>query len=237
MEHIKKALEQVDWHSMAATLTAKGYALLPRLLNEEDCRELIAAYDRPEYYRKTIAMARYRFGEGTYKYFRYPLPDRIQYIRQAVYSGLAPVANAWMEALQTNIRYPGRLEPFLEHCREQGQDQPTVLILKYGTGGHNTLHQDIYGNIYFPLQAVLFLNAAGSDYRGGEFVLTEQVPRAQSRATVLQPGRGDMLLFTTNFRPVKGSRGYYRAHIRHGVSELHHGTRHTIGIIFHDAAG
>jgi len=180
-------------------------------------------------------MERYRFGLGEYKYFQYPLTDLITEIRERIYKYLAPVANKWMEFLKIDTRYPDNHEALQKLCAAGGQELPTALILKYGKGGFNTLHQDLYGDIYFPMQAVLFLNQPEEDYTGGEFVLTEQIPRAQSKANVLKPERGDMLIFTTNFRPVKGSKGYYRVNMKHGVSPLHSGERHTLGIIFHDA--
>jgi len=233
---IESQIEAIDWNSVSQGLHEKGYAIIKRLLTSEQCDALIQQYDQPELYRKTITMERYRFGVGEYKYFCYPLPSILQAIRVHIYSGLVPVANAWMKALQIDQQYPTTHEELLAICRTCGQHQPTVLILKYGAGGHNTLHQDLYGDVYFPLQAVLFLNEPGEDYDGGEFVMTQQTPRAQSKAIVLQPKRGDVLVFTTNFRPVKGSIGYYRANMKHGVSNVHTGERHTLGIIFHDAA-
>jgi len=214
---------------------AKGYAQVPGLLSANECDSLIANYDEPKFYRKTITMERFRFGLGEYKYFNYPLPEILQTIRETVFPRLAPVANQWMEWLGMSQRFPNSSAELQALCHKNGQTKPTVLILKYGEGGHNTLHQDLYGEIFFPMQLVLFLNEPERDYTGGEFVLTLQIPRAQSKAIVLKPRRGDMLLFTTNFRPVKGARGFYRARMRHGVSEVHTGNRHTIGIIFHDA--
>jgi len=232
---IEWQLKAVDWSNVSLGLHEKGYGMITRLLSRDQCDALIQQYDQPELYRKTITMERYRFGAGEYKYFSYPLPPILETIRVYIYSRLVPVANAWMEALQIDQQYPATHEELLALCRERGQHQPTVLILKYGTGGHNTLHQDLYGDVYFPLQAVLFLNEPGEDYDGGEFVMTQQTPRAQSKAIVLQPKRGDVLVFTTNFRPVKGSKGYYRANMKHGVSDVHSGKRHTLGVIFHDA--
>lgn len=229
------ALQQRDWPAIARQLQENGYVIIPKILTDNDCHEISGAYDTPDRYRKTITMARYRFGLGEYKYFRYPLPPLLQNLRETLYAHIAPVANRWMEQLETDIRYPPDHAGFLQRCQANGQTLPAVLILQYGAGGFNTLHQDLYGDVYFPIQAVFFLDEAGKDYTGGEFVLTEQVPRAQSRAIVLQPGKGDVLLFTTQFRPVKGSRGFYRAHMKHGVSTLHTGQRHTLGIIFHDA--
>jgi len=235
MKNIKQRLADVDWESVAESMHAKGYAHVPGPLAAVDCDELIAHYDEPKFYRKTITMERYRFGLGEYKYFNYPLPAILQTIRETVFPELAPVANQWMEWLGMNQRFPDSLAELHALCHKNGQTKPTVLILKYGEGGHNTLHQDLYGEIFFPMQLVLFLNEPEKDYTGGEFVLTQQTPRAQSKAIVLKPRRGDMLLFTTNFRPVKGTRGFYRAGMRHGVSEVHTGSRHTLGIIFHDA--
>jgi len=214
---------------------AKGYAHVPGLLSAVDCDRIIANYDESKLYRKTITMERYRFGLGEYKYFNYPLPEILQTIRETVFPKLAPVANQWMEWLGMKQRFPDSWAELQALCHKNGQTKPTVLILKYGKGGHNTLHQDLYGEIFFPMQLVLFLNEPEKDYTGGEFVLTQQIPRAQSKAIVLRPRRGDMLLFTTNFRPVKGTRGFYRVGMRHGVSEVHTGNRHTLGIIFHDA--
>jgi len=228
-------LAAADWDSIAESLHQNGYATLPDLLAYDDCQNLIRGYDAPELYRKTVNMERYRFGSGEYKYFRYPLPDVIQLIRETVYPKLAPVANTWMQALGMDQHFPERLHELLALCNAHEQTHPTPLLLKYNKGGYNTLHQDLYGEVFFPIQLVLFLNEPGQDYTGGEFVLTQQNPRAQSKATVLKPKRGDMLMFTTRFRPVKGSKGYYRVNVKHGVSEIQHGKRHTLGVIFHDA--
>ncbi|WP_110055798.1 2OG-Fe(II) oxygenase [Chitinophaga sp. S165] len=235
MKTITERLQGKDWQQVTDHMHEQGYAIVREVLTHKECNELIASYDADSTYRKTISMERYRFGAGEYKYFQYPLPDLITQIRETVYSHLAPIANKWMEVLQIEQKFPATHEALKLHCRERGQDKPTILILKYGRGGFNTLHQDLYGDVWFPMQAVLFLNEPGEDYTGGEFVLTEQIPRAQSKANVLQPRRGDMLLFTTNFRPAKGGRGYYRVNMKHGVSPLHSGQRHTLGIIFHDA--
>jgi hypothetical protein len=228
-------LENIDWQTVSENLNNSGYALIPHILDAADCSQLIENYSQPAFYRKAIVMERYRFGLGEYKYFGYPLPGLIQSIREKVYPKLAPVANKWMEVLHINTRFPDSLQELHKLCHEHQQTRSTVLILKYGRGGYNTLHQDLYGEIFFPMQAVLFLNEPEEDYTGGEFVLIEQVPRAQSRAIVLKPKRGDMLVFTTRFRPVKGTKGYYRANMKHGVSEVREGSRYTLGIIFHDA--
>lgn len=232
---IKETVSRIDWDKVIIEMHEKGYALVPELLSPEDCKKLIDNYDNPGFYRKTITMERYRFGSGEYKYFNYPLPGLIQTIREEVYSKLAPLANTWMDVLHIEKQFPGKFEELQKLCHDNNQTKPTVLILKYGKGGHNTLHQDLYGELFFPVQLVLFLDEPGKDYIGGEFVLTQQTPRAQSKAIVLQPRKGDMLIFTTNFRPVKGTKGYYRVNMKHGVSEVHEGERHTLGIIFHDA--
>jgi hypothetical protein len=233
MENIKDRLAATDWQVVAEQMHAKGYAIVRGLLAKSECNELIADYDEPRSYRKTITMERYRFGLGEYKYFEYPLPNILQTIRETVYPKLAPIANQWMSWLGMAERFPESFAELQKNCQDNGQTKLTALILKYGEGGHNTLH--LYGDIYFPMQLVLMLNEPEEDYKGGEFVLTQQIPRAQSKAIVLRPRRGDMILFTTNFRPVKGTRGFYRAGMRHGVSEVHTGNRHTLGIIFHDA--
>ncbi len=180
-------------------------------------------------------MERHRFGLGEYKYFDHPLPPIVQVVREEVYPYLAPIANDWMRSLRIDQRFPATFIEFRELCHANGQQKPTPLILKYGIGGFNTLHQDLYGDVYFPMQLAFFLNEPDEDYTGGEFVLTQQMPRAQSKAVVLKPSKGDMIIFTTNFRPVRGSQGFYRANMRHGVSEVLSGERHTLGVIFHDA--
>jgi len=235
MKNIIQRLREQDWDRAASDLHLQGYALLDKVLTHTECDALIRSYDDRDTYRKTITMERYRFGLGEYKYFRYPLPDLVRDIRETVYPYIAPVANKWMEVLNIDTRFPGTHQALLDLCHANGQTQSTVLILKYGKGGFNTLHQDLYGDIYFPMQLVLFLNEPEEDYTGGEFVLTEQIPRAQSKANVLRPRRGDLLLFTTRFRPAKGTKGYYQVNMKHGVSPLHSGNRHTLGIIFHDA--
>ena len=235
MAEIQRSLAKIDWPRVTEDMHARGYAHVPGLLNAAQCQQLIAAYDQPGLYRKTVTMERYRFGLGEYKYFTYPLPGILQTIRETVYPHLVPIANQWMEWLTLDSRFPATFTELQLQCHRAGQDKPTVLILRYGEGGHNTLHQDLYGDIFFPIQLVLFLNEPDVDYTGGEFVLLQQNPRAQSKAIVLRPRRGDMLLFTTNFRPANGTRGFYRVNMRHGVSEVHTGQRHTLGIIFHDA--
>ncbi len=232
---LTERLQTLDHEMLSNQMNQNGYALLPGLLRPETCDELRALYDQPDGYRKTVNMERYRFGKGEYKYFSYPLPGLIAELREQLYPLLAPVANNWMQALQIPKQFPAQLATLREQCIAAGQDKPTVLILKYGPGGFNTLHQDLYGDIYFPMQLVLCLSEPGEEYEGGEFVLTQQVPRAQSKATVLRPRKGDALVFTTSFRPGQGSRGYYRVHMKHGISAVTSGTRYALGIIFHDA--
>jgi hypothetical protein len=235
MKNIVERLEALNWEQVADDMHSRGYAQIKNMLGKKECEALIRSYDDVDGYRKTISMERYRFGLGEYKYFRYPLPGLITEIRETMYRHIAPIANRWMQVLKTGDAFPATHRGLRELCTEHGQTRPTVLILKYGPGGFNTLHQDLYGEIYFPMQLVLFLNEPEEDYTGGEFVLTEQIPRAQSKANVIRPHRGDMLLFTTSFRPAKGKKGYYRVNMKHGVSPLHSGHRHTLGIIFHDA--
>jgi len=224
-----------NWQKVTGEINGKGYDIVPQFLTAQFCDELIEKYDDPNLYRKTIIMERYHFGLGEYKYFKYPLPDLIQAIRREVYPKLAPIANTWMKMLNMERQFPDTFDELHKICHDNNQTKPTVLILKYGKGGHNTLHQDLFGDIFFPFQLVFFLNEPDDDYIGGEFVLTQQIPRAQSKAIVLRPNKGDMLIITTNYRPIKGRKGYYRAQMRHGVSEVHDGKRHTLGIIFHDA--
>lgn len=228
-------LAKLNWVGVTQELDTKGYSHLSGVLPNEYCEDFIGMYDKTHIYRKTVTMARHRFGLGEYKYFSYPLPDIVRTIREVAYPMLAPVANVWAERLKMGVQYPSTLDGLQKLCRDAGQTKPTPLILKYGEGGFNTLHQDLYGEVCFPMQLAFFLNEPGKDFTGGEFVMTQQVPRAQSKAIVLTPRKGDMIVFTTNFRPVKGTRGYYRAAMRHGVSEVSSGVRHTLGVIFHDA--
>jgi len=234
MENIEMRLAARDWQAITAELHDKGFVIVRDVLHREECDALIAVYGADGIYRKTISMQRYRFGRGEYKYFRYPLPGLITALREKVYAEIAPVANQWMQELHIDNMFPATHLEMKKRCEEYGQREPTVLILKYGEGDFNTLHRDLYGEVYFPLQAVFMLNQVGKDYTGGEFVITEQIPRAQSKANVLTPDRGDMVIFTTNFRPENGSRGHYRVQMKHGVSPLHSGNRHSLGILFHD---
>ncbi|MBO0322304.1 2OG-Fe(II) oxygenase [Muricauda sp. CAU 1633] len=235
MEKTEQAMPQIDWTLVHENLHQNGYAIVPSFLSSSECEDLVQLYQKPNGYRKTVVMERYRFGLGEYKYFDYPLPEKIQTLRTAFYPHLAPVANLWMKALKIDKVFPETHQQLLEQCKEKGQLKPTPLILKYGKGGFNTLHQDLYGDVYFPIQALLVLSEPDVDFLGGEFVMTQQTPRAQSKAIVLKPKKGDLLFFTTNFRPVKGQKGYYRVNMKHGVSEVHQGNRYALGIIFHDA--
>ena len=236
MQDITDSIQQVNWNQIANDLHNKGYVQIPDFLSFSHCQQLIDSYNIPNGYRKTVVMERYRFGLGEYKYYNYPLPDLIQTLREHIYPHLAPVANHWMNLLNIEKRFPSNLQGLQAECYVNDQLKPTPLILKYGYGGFNTLHQDLYGEVYFPLQAAIFLNKLDIDYSGGgEFVLTQQIPRAQSKVIVLKPEQGSMVIFTTNFRPMKGTKGFYRATMRHGVSEVTSGNRYTLGIIFHDA--
>jgi hypothetical protein len=232
---IQQRVNLLNWYAITENINGNGYACAPKVLTDKECDELILQYNNEALYRKTINMERYRFGLGEYKYFQYPLPVIVQQLRESVYPKLAPIANEWMRVLNIDRHFPESLEQLQEHWQTHNQNRPTPLILRYEKGGYNALHQDLYGDVYFPMQLVLFLNEPEEDYEGGEFVLIEQRPRAQSKVIVLRPRKGYMLLFTTNFRPVKGSKGYYRVNMKHGVSELTAGKRHTLGIIFHDA--
>jgi len=232
---MKKASD-LDWSKIYDSLNNKGYAHLPAILSPEECIDLQKKYSDVALYRNVINMQRYRFGKGEYKYFNYPLPGLVQTLRESFYPPLAVIANAWMKQLDISISYPEKHNELIQYCHQQNQVRPTPLILRYEPGGHNTLHQDLYGEVYFPFQIVFVLTQKGRDHEGGELVLTEQVPRAQSKAEVIQPDQGDAVIFTTNFRPVKGTRGYYRATFKHGVSEVKSGIRFALGIIFHDAA-
>ena len=222
--------------SALSGLQEKGHALITGLLDKKTCLQIVDCYNYAAYFRTVINMQRYRFGRGEDKYFAYPLPDVIASLRETLYAQLAPLANAWMVQLKLPAMYPAHHQAFIEMCHAQGQTRPTPLILKYETGGSNTLHQDIYGVLHFPFQVVIALSQQQIDYTGGELVLTEQIPRAQSKVEVITPNQGDAIILTTNFRPVKGVRGYYRATVKHGVSEVISGLRYTLGIIFHDAA-
>ena len=225
----------IDWSRAGAELDAAGCAVLPGLLSAVECHSLAALYREDPRFRSRVVMARHGFGRGEYKYFAYPLPEPVAALRTALYPPLAGIANRWNEALGVPLRYPPRHAEYLERCHQAGQTKPTALLLAYGEGDYNCLHQDLYGELVFPLQLTVLLSAPGRDFSGGEFVLTEQRPRMQSRAEVVSLGQGDGVVFAVNQRPVEGSRGIYRVSMRHGVSRLRSGRRHTLGIIFHDA--
>ena len=218
---------------MEDALDREGWAVLGGLLEPAQCRALIALYDDAARFRSKVAMARHGFGRGEYKYFAYPLPPLVAELRETLYPRLAPIANRWNERLKSEMRFPATHSAFLKRCHEAGQTRPTQLLLKYGPGDYNCLHQDLYGEHVFPLQVAILLS---KDFTGGEFVLAEQRPRMQSRACVVPLSQGDAVVLAVNHRPVAGSRGDYRVAMRHGVSALRSGTRHTLGIIFHDAA-
>lgn len=217
------------------SLNEKGYAIVRNVLTRTQCHELCNLYKNDSLFRNTVNMQQYRFGIGEYKYFNYPLPPAIQSLREMYYALLAVVANEWMMKLELPLKFSLLHADFLKTCLGRGQSRPSPLMLRYKQGGFNTLHQDIYGEVFFPFQVVVPLTQPGVDHEGGEFVLTEQIPRSQSRVHVLKPDQGDAVIFTTNFRPVKGSKGYYRANVKHGISEIKSGVRYALGIIFHDA--
>ncbi len=225
----------LDWEGLTAQLDEQGFVQTPAIYTPAECETLAATFDG-DGFRSTIDMARYRFGEGMYRYFDAPLPALVDDARRAFYPPLATVANRWADRLAEQAAYPDRLDAFLARCHRAGQRRPTPLLLRYVEGGHNTLHQDIYGDVAFPLQAVTILSRPGLDFEGGQFVLLEQRPRAQSRAHVIELRQGAFLIFPTRHRPVRGTRGFYRTAMRHGVATVASGERVTLGIIFHDAA-
>jgi hypothetical protein len=231
-----KDIQTMDWQTITDNLNQKGYTVIENVLSTPECNHLAGLYTDEYLYRSIINMERYRFGLGQYKYFNYPLPPTIQVLRELLYAPLATIANEWMKKLETTIQFPENHGDFVKECQAKSQSRPTPLILRYERGGFNTLHQDMYGEVYFPFQVVFVLTQPGTDHEGGEFVLTEQVPRAQSKVEVLQPNQGDAIIFTTNYRPIKGIKGYYKAKMKHGVSEIRKGIRYSLGIIFHDAA-
>jgi hypothetical protein len=228
-------LDGYDWLAIEADLDAHGWAVCPGLLGESECRSVAALYDQPQIFRSHVVMARHGFGRGEYKYFDYPLPSPIAALRPAAYARLAPIANRWSAALRSDVTFPVAHDAFLTRCHDAGQRRPTPLLLQYGAGDFNALHQDLYGDHVFPLQLAVLLSRPGHDFTGGEFVLTEQRPRMQSRVHVVPLGQGDGVIFAVHHRPAQGTRGAFRVSMRHGVSRLHSGHRHTLGVIFHDA--
>jgi hypothetical protein len=232
---IAKRVDAIDWTHISTELDAQGCAVLEQLLTAQQCAAITALYPDDKNFRSRIVMGRHGFGRGEYKYFAYPLPDLIAELRPALYARLCGVANRWNEAMGIEIRYPDRHEAFLKRCHAAGQTRPTPLLLQYGEGDYNCLHQDLYGEHVFPLQVAILLSEPGRDFTGGEFVLTEQRPRMQSRPEVAPLRQGDAVVFAVHHRPVRGSRGFYRVNLRHGVSRIRSGKRHTLGVIFHDA--
>ncbi len=234
-ESVTAPLASAPEAEFAAELDARGAAVIPALLNDEQCAQLIDGYASAEAFRSRVIMQRHGFGRGEYQYFRYPLPAPVQALRTRLYESLAPIANRWSGLLKSTARYPATLAEYLDECHAAGQSKPTPLLLRYAAGDYNCLHQDLYGEHVFPLQATVLLSDPGKDFEGGEFVLTEQRPRAQSRAEVVPLRRGDAVIFAVNHRPMQGTRGIYRVAMRHGVSRLRLGMRYTLGVIFHDA--
>jgi len=228
-------MKNFDWESIETDLASYGCALLPAALLPDECRGLKASYSDQRLFRSRVIMARHGFGRGEYGYFAYPLPELVAELRRGLYPPLAEIANRWNDALGLAARFPPEHEAFLERCHAAGQQRPTPLLLQYGEGDYNCLHQDLYGEHVFPLQVAILLSAPVDDFTGGEFVLTEQRPRMQSRVEVVPLGLGDGVIFPVHHRPVEGGRGVYRMNMRHGVSRIRTGHRHTLGIIFHDA--
>jgi hypothetical protein len=228
-------VDGLDWAGASTHLDAHGWAMLDRIITAEECAEIAGLYDDDRRFRSHVIMARHGFGQGEYKYFAHPLPDVVADLRATLYPRLAPIANRWNEAMGIAVRFPAAHAEFLRRCHRAGQTRPTPLLLRYEAGDYNCLHQDLYGEHVFPLQVTILLADPDKDFTGGEFVLTEQRPRMQSRAAVVPLRRGDAVVFAVNQRPVPGTRGAYRVKMRHGVSRLRSGHRHTLGVIFHDA--
>jgi uncharacterized protein len=224
-----------DWTTIAEHLDGHGWGIFPNLLTAPETDAIARLYENDGMFRSRVVMARHGFGRGEYKYFKYPLPAKVAELRAALYPRLVPIANRWNEAMGIDVRYPDTHADFIERCHRAGQSRPTPLLLKYGEGDFNALHQDVYGEHVFPLQVMLLLSEPGKDFAGGEFVLTEQRPRMQSRAEVVPLGRGDGVVWAVRNRPVQGTRGSYRVNMRHGVSRIRSGHRQTLGVIFHDA--
>jgi hypothetical protein len=232
---INTRVEAVDWASVSTHLDGCGWAMLKTLLTADECESIAGLYEDDHRFRSRVVMASHGFGRGEYKYFAYPLPDTVAALRVALYPRLAPIANRWNESMSIDVRFPDGLAEFIRRCHKAGQTRPTPLLLQYAAGDFNALHQDVYGEHVFPLQTTILLSEPEKDFTGGEFVLTEQRPRMQSRADVVPLRRGDAVVFAVRDRPVRGTRGTYRVRMRHGVSRLRSGHRHTVGVIFHDA--
>jgi len=229
-------IENIDWARVSSELDAQGHAVVEGLISRAECTALTSLYPQDDLFRSRVVMGRHGFGRGEYKYFRYPLPDLIAGLRTSLYPRLAPIANRWADSMGLDVRYPDRHAQFIRRCHAAGQRRPTPLLLRYGVDDYNCLHQDLYGEHVFPLQLTILLSEPGRDFTGGEFVMTEQRPRMQSRPAVARLGQGDAAVFAVHQRPVRGTRGVYRVNLRHGVSRVMSGRRHTAGIIFHDAA-
>ena len=234
-QNVAERVKALDWQRVSQDLDTEGSAVIEELLSPDECRALAALYLRDDIFRSRIVMARHGFGRGEYKYFGYPLPALIADLRTAIYLHLVPIANRWNNAMNIDVRYPEQHADFIARCHQAGQVRPTPLLLQYGVGDYNCLHQDLYGEHVFPLQLTILLSAPGKDFTGGEFVMTEQRPRMQSRPIVVPLRQGDAVVLTVHHRPAQGARGPYRVNLRHGVSRVRSGHRHTAGIIFHDA--
>jgi hypothetical protein len=235
-ESVEARVAAVDWTRVGAHLDAHGWAPLERILLHAECEAIAALYDGGGRFRSHVVMARHGFGRGEYKYFAYPLPGTIAELRTTIYPRLRPIADRWNDAMGIEVRYPAEHRDFLARCHRAGQSRPTPLLLRYGADDYNALHQDLYGEHVFPFQVAFLLSEPGRDFTGGEFVLTEQRPRMQSRVEVVPLRQGDGVIFAVSHRPVRGARGVYRVNLRHGVSRVRSGRRHTVGVIFHDAA-
>jgi uncharacterized protein len=233
--NIEQRISAIDWQQVSTDLDAEGHAIIKQVLSAYECEELSGLYQNDQLFRSRVVMERHRFGRGEYKYFNYSLPAIVASLRTLVYPELVPIANRWNELLGIEARYPAQHADYIEHCHQDGQCKPTPLILQYETGDYNCLHQDLYGQHVFPLQLAVLLSQPERDFTGGEFVLTEQRPRMQSRPIVVPLRQGDAVVFAVHHRPVQGTKSVYRVNLRHGVSSIRSGHRHTLGIIFHDA--
>jgi uncharacterized protein len=235
VKNIAERVEELDWERILHDLDAQGSAIIERLITSAECDTLAQLYPQDRIFRSRVLMAQHGFGLGEYKYFSYPLPDLVDDLRTTIYPCLVPIANRWNSVMGIDVRYPEKHADFITRCHNAGQSKPTPLLLQYGPGDYNCLHQDLYGEHVFPLQVTILLSEPERDFTGGEFVLTEQRPRMQSRPEVVPLRQGDVLIFAVHHRPVQGTRGSYRVNLRHGVSRVRSGRRHTVGIIFHDA--
>ena len=232
---ISRRVRDIKWDKVSQELDAQGSGVLAHLLSSEECRALAELYSNDDLFRSRVVMSRHGFGRGEYKYFNYPLPELIAELRTTTYPQLVPIANRWNESLGSGVRFPEKHADFIQRCHQAGQTKPTPLLLQYAAGDYNCLHQDLYGEHVFPLQLAILLSEPGRDFQGGEFVMTEQRPRMQSRAEVVPLRQGDGVIFAVHNRPMQGTRGVYRVNLRHGVSRLRSGHRRTLGVIFHDA--